>query len=176
MKHLLILLLFFLINNSVSFAQPEDKGGGGGGLPFHEKHRPAWDRLVTETRKDLIKLDELNTNYFKDFKTNWKECFDNNQAPANLVEIYVNFTVKRQLLALEVVEKFDHECTRKEKRAEKKALKKEKREERCIFQGENKDFMNNFLKSPNNKTYLKLKYDITDEESEKIIKFYQDLL
>lgn len=175
MKSLLLLVIctIFLTN---AYAQPEDKGGGGGGLPFSEKHSSLWNSFNKEKQKDILNVHQLNTDFFKNFQTNWKGCFGNEKAPESLIQLYINFTVKRQLKTLEIREQFDHKCTNREQRHERRALRKEKRDEKCIFQGDNKKLMKDFFKSSNSKIYLELRYDISKEDAEKMALFFQELL
>lgn len=176
MKYLLLPVTLFLFCFSLVHAQPEDKGGGGGGLPFNGKHADIWDSFNKEKKQDIIKVHQANLNFFNDFKAAWKECFKSDEAPTNFTELYVNFMTRRQLKVLDVKEDFEYKCTNRSQRLERKALRKEKRQERCIFQGERKQHLKDFLKSPNSKIYLELRYDLQPGDPEKIIEFLQGLL
>lgn len=178
MKNSLLWICALLFSIS-SMAQPSDTGGGG--LPFGSKHSAAWNSLSKDAKTEMIEHHKFFEDYFKDLSTKWKECFgDDSRAPNSLIGIYINFTVKRQLKLLQVNESYGNCSTkseqRKVRRAERKALKTEKREERCIFQDEDYDGMKKFLKGENSILYLQLKNDISKDEAESIHTFFKDLL
>lgn len=169
---LALLLLSFTFSNS--WAQATDTGGGG--LPFGKTHDKLWENFSKDKQSELIELNNATTKYFTGFDKKWKECYGDIKVPQSFPDIYIHFTVQRQLKVMEAKEKFDNCESRRAHQAEKKALIKEKKEERCIFQGKDKKLMKDFLRKSNSKLYLQLKFDITEDQAEKIHQFYEDLI